>query len=377
MRFYITAKGQIFLRAYPTPNDMCKFYIRETVEKRYWSHKSQRVLSGHYAADQINAIIKRCKEATENTIREGKINGQMITSDMLKQKLRQVIFGAISMPTPLYIGVSTYTEHYIKRHKPSTAKTYKSKMRKILELFPSLKWEQITPAWRHMAIDHMQSKGYSHNYISKLLSVLKTVMLAAIDEGITTHTPPSRLVPTPQKVDTIYIPHDQIMRMYHTQYPHPYQTNAMRLWMTLYSTGQRISDVANILHADQITIKGVRMIRFVQQKTKKHVSIPFNDIMTDLWQHPPKIISDQKLNKYIKEVASYVSLPYAEQITSHTARRSCATNLVLQGVPISVVMDITGHTTERECRRYVRYDDISGAIRINENNDYLQLFSIK
>jgi len=363
------------MRVYPVPNDMCKFYIREIVEKRYWSHKSQRVLSGHHAADQINAIIKRCREVTETTIRDGKIHGQMITSDILKDKLRQSIFGTTTAHLPAAITIASYTDQYIKRHKPSTAKTYKSKIRKILDLYPSLRWEQITPTWRHMAIDAMQAKGYSHNYISKLLSVLKTVMLAAVDEGITTHMPPSRLVPTPHKVDTIYIPHDQIMRMYTTEYPHPYQTNAMRIWMVLYSTGQRISDIKNVLYAEQITIKNVRMIRFIQQKVKKHISLPFNDIMTDLWDQPPKIISDQKLNKYIKEVAHHAGLPQADQITSHTARRSCATNLVLQGVPISVVMDITGHTTERECRRYVRYDDISGAIRINENNDYLRLFS--
>ena len=42
-----------------------------------------------------------------------------------------------------------------------------------------------------------------------------------------------------------------------------------------------------------------------------------------------------------------------EQLTSHTARRTFATLAVQRGTPIKVVMNITGHSTEREFNKYV------------------------
>lgn len=45
-------------------------------------------------------------------------------------------------------------------------------------------------------------------------------------------------------------------------------------------------------------------------------------------------------------------------VTTHTARRSLATNLVLQGVSPYVVMKITGHKSLESFERYVRLREL-------------------
>ena len=379
MKFYLTTSGYLFLRAFPMPNDMCKFYIREHIDKRYWSPRSQKVLSGQKGADQINAIIRKVKDITENTVRDAKITGKPITSSMLKDILTIALFGQKNVSTPSLrpsrtLSISQYLDIYLRRHKAATAKAYRSKMKVIIEIFPRLEWADITMSWKYIAMDAMKKKGFSDNYISKLISVVRTIANAAIEEGITDIKMPTKLVPTPVKVDTIFIPHDDIIRMYRHPYPHDYLSNAVRLWVLLYCTGQRVSDMAAVLSGEQMYVRDTRMVRFEQKKTSKVISLPFNEMMTELWADPPRIISDQKLNKYIKEAATIAGIRHGDIISSHAARRSCATNLVLSGVPISIVMDITGHSTERECMRYVRYDDIAGAIRIGQNEIFLQLF---
>jgi site-specific recombinase XerD len=376
MPFYITSRGYIYLRIYPMPGEVCKFYIGERIDVRHWSRKSQRVLSGCRHADQINKIILKVTDTADVTIRDFKLKGQYLSGDALHAILRQSLYGKPKEIAPAAFTLQQYIPVFIssQRH-PATIRAYKSKLGKIAEIFPYIDWHHITPAWRHVALDTLTAKGYSHNYISKLLSVLSTMIRAAVYDGITTVTVPAKLVPTPVKVDTIYLPHDQIIQMYRHHYELDQHTNAVRLWVLLYCTGQRVSDIKRVLNSTQMYIRDVRIVRFEQTKTKKMISLPFNDIMTELWADPPRIISDQKLNKYIKEAASLAGLELADRISSHTARRSCATNLVLNGTPISVVMDITGHTTERECMRYVRYDDISGAIRINDVSQYHALFS--
>lgn len=48
------------------------------------------------------------------------------------------------------------------------------------------------------------------------------------------------------------------------------------------------------------------------------------------------------------------TVPKFELITTHTARRSFATNAYLAGIPAAKIMLITGHTTENSFFRYIR-----------------------
>jgi len=48
--------------------------------------------------------------------------------------------------------------------------------------------------------------------------------------------------------------------------------------------------------------------------------------------------------------------PKYQLITNHTGRRSFATNAVLEGIPFSAIMKITGHKTEKAFLRYVKID---------------------
>ena len=87
----------------------------------------------------------------------------------------------------------------------------------------------------------------------------------------------------------------------------------------------------------------------------------------------PQSISNQKFNDYIKEVCKLAKIDSTELksitkgglraqhsfkkydlITSHTARRSFATNLYLSGFPAISIMAITGHKTERAFMAYIR-----------------------
>jgi integrase len=84
-------------------------------------------------------------------------------------------------------------------------------------------------------------------------------------------------------------------------------------------------------------------------------------------------ISDQKINKHIKEVARMAGVthvvegtklvghravvgfyPKCDIITTHTARRSAATNMYKAGIPSISIMRITGHTTEKAFMKYIK-----------------------
>ena len=57
----------------------------------------------------------------------------------------------------------------------------------------------------------------------------------------------------------------------------------------------------------------------------------------------------------------------ADLVSSHTARRSFATNYYLQGFPTIDLMKITGHKTERSFLKYIRVSKLDTAKRLNEH----------
>ena len=106
----------------------------------------------------------------------------------------------------------------------------------------------------------------------------------------------------------------------------------------------------------------------------------------------PRAPSNQRFNDYIKEAAEAAelkkkgrltkdpSLPLHECISSHTARRSFATNLYLSGFPVLDKMKITGHATEKAFLKYLKVSKRDTAKRLNEHykkgNERMKLMNI-
>jgi len=62
------------------------------------------------------------------------------------------------------------------------------------------------------------------------------------------------------------------------------------------------------------------------------------------------------------------SLELWECISSHTARRSFATNYYLQEFPIVHLMKITGHRTEKSFYKYIKISKLESAKRLSIHN---------
>ena len=69
------------------------------------------------------------------------------------------------------------------------------------------------------------------------------------------------------------------------------------------------------------------------------------------------IISNQKMNDYLKEIAAICGIE--KTLTYHVARHSCATSVLLaNGVPIETVSKILGHTNIRTTQIYARITNL-------------------
>lgn len=164
-------------------------------------------------------------------------------------------------------------------------------------------------------------------------------------------------------------------------------SNARNHFIFGLRTGLRVSDFLKLdeKHIDK------KYITITTQKTKQKVVIPIHQqvryIIDNNNGELPTPLSDQKFNEYVKEVCEAVGITQmvegakstkivlkektettpeeaiyrketslfrkCELVTSHTCRRSFATNLYGK-LPNKVIMAITGHTTETQFLNYIK-----------------------
>lgn len=149
--------------------------------------------------------------------------------------------------------------------------------------------------------------------------------------------------------------------------------NARDLFLIGCFTGLRFSDFTQLTAAN---ISG-GLIRITQTKTKGVVYIPLHPVVEGILQknggNPPRLITNQTLNLHLKELGKLASLneptavtvfvgnmvttqtrPKFELIKTHTARRSFATNTYLQGLDITTISQILGHSTVTQTQTYLK-----------------------
>jgi len=119
------------------------------------------------------------------------------------------------------------------------------------------------------------------------------------------------------------------------------------------------------------------MIHITQHKTGNKVWIPMYPMVKAILEkydfEIPAIITNQKFNEALKLIAkkAKINAPFHKRITkggktistkfekwqlvtSHSARRSFATNLYKSGFPSISIMQITGHKTEAAFLKYIK-----------------------
>lgn len=156
-----------------------------------------------------------------------------------------------------------------------------------------------------------------------------------------------------------------------------YLLNVRDLLLLSCFTGLRFSDYSRLKEEHlQKDSEGNYSLMLMQKKTNDYVEVPLTDevvtIVNKLFTGEVHPISNQNMNAYAKELCKLCGInepfelteyrgnikvnktvPKHELITTHTGRRTFATNLLLKGVPAEIVMEFTGHRSYESFSKYV------------------------
>ena len=257
------------------------------------------------------------------------------------------------------------------------------------------------------------SKGYSRNYFGNIIKIVKQVYRESRvsdrlhDEHGTDHRD---FIAPKDAVDNVYLDLKELEQIYGLNIDMAVRQDATQtkaregeniprkiaalkrargLFLIGCYTGLRVSDFSrlNTAHIGRhITIK--------THKTGIPVVIPIHPVVREIIEGGfdlTNTISDQKLNEQIKELCRLAGItndvlvnrnegghnveriyPKYKLVSSHTARRSFATNAYKSGVPTIAIMKITGHTKESTFLKYIKVSAEENAEILSRHPFFMQ-----
>ena len=361
----------ITLIYHTTSTSRLKMSMGEKVDINYWDKKKQRVNPTHPNATTRNNLLGEIVVFIERVRNEYKIKGVRLSATDLRNLLQNRLYGKDDLLFKNY-AVKWQAEMSIKK---STIKVVKNFVTKINEMYPDLSFDQVTASWHKGFVKRMEN--YSSSYTHLMLKKMKQITEAAYIDGIHTNLfyQSNKFLTTVNVSDKIFLNNDELNMLYDgLNEMSDVHRNATIIFLIGAYTGQRYGTYSNI-DKKMVLYKGNKKMISIRQleKTEARVTIPVSDKLMTLLDMEYHKISLQKINTYIKEACKIVGIKDWEKVTSHTARRSFATNAVLAGIDMHLIMKITGHKTESEFRKYVRIDDLMAADKSYADINLMQI----
>jgi len=383
----------------------CKLYIQEKINPKDWNSEKGEARKSYSGYSDFNSKLKKyqlkCEEihtllTNGNEFSIDSMKGQFkVYLDKLNDRIKEDLTGEETNFKTLADFATYYIETVETAKSKNTILHNKQTVRILKEYETANKNKKITFDRINLDFYHdftkylKEVKEFKVNTIGKHITNIKTFLAEATDRGINTKLDykSKRFKVTTETVESIYLTEDEIQKIYNHDFSKNKRLERTRdLFIIGCYTGLRFSDFSQLTSAN---ING-ELITVKTQKTGDRVVIPLHWTVKNILakysetaKGLPRDISNQRMNDYLKEIGCEVKIdeqihrtytkdglkvstnvPKWELITTHTARRSFATNLYKNGFPTIGIMKITGHRTEKSFMKYIKMSQEENAEKL-------------
>ena len=390
LRFRYHYRGQLIRLAYSAG-----WHIHPA----HWDAKTRRAryVRGHEEYREINQTLNRFAEIAESIFVEH--NGDVSEADFraeLDYRTGSAERPADFPPDTLF----QFIESFIKREQ-TRANANRNTWKKFPTVFNHLKEfaaDQGRQEWNFEDIDwrfkddftewlFSPPREHSTNNASKVINILRQFMAEARRRGLHNNQIPEDPKFKVKRTKTKNQPRltfEELDALAALDLADNLRLKKVRdLFLVGAYTGLRFSDWFKLRRESVKTRRSkdgreYQYIEVVTKKTDTPVVIPLHPKLKAILEEYAfelPTISAQKFNEYVKEVCA-LAIPestflrrYSEggqkksewtpkykKVGSHSARRSFASNYWEKGIPARVLMQVTGHATEKQFFEYIDVD---------------------
>jgi site-specific recombinase XerD len=402
--------------------DRIKYHTGEKIHPDHWDFDLQRPdLSIEDRTlkpelQSIHAQLERYKDLITDIQYEWKKKKAEKSLDHLRNELEKEFKRKPQIREPMEFF--KWIDHFIE--KPRLTMTKKSKRpiskltitkeittRNFLKKFADeerkgkLKFSDIDLEFYSDFVLWLQTKhNMGENTIGKYIKTLKTFLAAAkLDKTIKIKLSEdviNNLLPTPSDDSHhIFLDESELQKLYQIDLSSKKMKRLDKvrdIFLIACYTALRYSDFGSLIPENFIETRTILKVK--THKTGKDVFIPAHPIVVDImekWEwNLPRPMTNQVMNRYIKELCALAGINSKitftrikggkeerltkkkwEMISTHTARRTAATNWYLADMKTIDIMKITGHKSEVVFLNYIKLTDQQHAQKML-NNPYFQ-----
>jgi integrase len=222
----------------------------------------------------------------------------------------------------------------------------------------------------------IKERGLNNTTVAKQLSTVKTFLNYAKARGIAISSNYRDFKIKREPLEVIALTNDEFETLYKLDLQSNKRLSGVRdVFCFSCVTGLRYSDLAQLKREHIKTDE----IKLTIKKTKELLTIPLTHYSIEILKkyadqsRPLPIISNQKMNQYLKELCKLAKIderieivryrgvkreantyPKYELVGVHTGRKTFATVSLERGMSAEEVMAITGHKDYKSFKRYVK-----------------------
>jgi site-specific recombinase XerD len=369
-------------------NHQAEIYVRVTVNQKranislkrkvlisLWDSNRKKLKGNSSEARQINLYLDQVKAQLFQCFQDLKSKDDLITAKLIKaqylgesenfktlnallQYHSRKIENTLAPGTVRNFNV---TEGYINRFLQNELKTTDIFLKQL-----NYKFICDFSSYLHNYYPKGHPKAMNNNTIMKHLQRLRKIVTLGYHMEWIDKDPFVRWKPSYEKTERQFLSENELSNLETYHFPIERLERVRDLFIFSCYTGISYSDIITLSSDNiHIGIDGNNWIITKRQKTKTPVKIPLLNkaqyLINKYNNHPITqvtgtlfpVITNEKLNLYLKEIADAVGIK--KNLTFHMARHTFATTITLSnGVPIETVSKLLGHTKIATTQIYAR-----------------------
>ena len=333
-----------------------KIYFKTNlyIKPEHWDKRTSQVI-GHPQANDLNSMLFEFVLYLQGIELALWKRGVPATLSLLKDAMKKN--RPINITFPIF--AKEYVQHSDRRE--STKENLFTTITVLQEFRPGLDFKDITYTFLKDFEVYLREKGNGINTVAKHLRQLRTLVNEAINQGyIHADAYPFRKFKIKQeKGSHEFLTPDELKKLENLEVHDLKLRHVLDAFLFCCYVGLRFSDFCQLTPSNFIRVNGKRWLHFKSIKTGIELRLPLHllfegkalaildrNCITEF----ASLGSNSEVNKALSVITSLARIK--KHVTYHTARHTCATLLIHQGVPITTVQRLLGHTSVKTTEIY-------------------------
>lgn len=333
-----------------------KVYFKTNIYLRpeHWDKRTAQVCN-HPQANDLNAMLFEFVLHLQRIELELWKRGVPATLSLLKDAMKK--------NRPVNVTFPVFAKEYVTHsdRRESTKENLYTTITVLQEFRPGLDFKDITYSFLKDFEVYLREKGNGINTVAKHLRQLRTLVNEAINQGyIHADAYPFRKFKIKQeKGRHEFLTPDELKKLENLEMSDKKLRHVLDAFLFCCYVGLRFSDFCQLKQSNFIKVNGKRWLHFKSVKTGIELRLPLHLLfegkalaILDRYNIAEfaSLGSNSEVNKALSVIVGMARIK--KHVTYHTARHTCATLLIHQGVPITTVQKLLGHTSVKTTEIY-------------------------